>query len=302
MFLLYLVPILLFASPFSIQFSISDSKMVQSIPPKDKDFAFIIPGDLSTYVYQLEEDYYKDYQRSYFAVTRAKGGWDCLRHYEILANGCIPYFIDLKKCPPKTMAFLPKKLILEAMHLPGVSYLHIDHRRFDKKKYHRILQQLLNYTRTILTAKNAAKTILDTVHYSGSGKILYLSNDVGPDYLRCCTLIGFKELLGDRVVDVPKIEHIYTSYPFDEHLLYGHGFTYTKVAPDLPVDRENIEERIRNKEFDLILYGSVHRGCPFHNLVRQQYPAEQILYLCGEDNHKCEYTHYPNLFLREHYY
>ena len=27
------------------------------IPPKDKDFAFIIPGDLRTYIYSNERDY-----------------------------------------------------------------------------------------------------------------------------------------------------------------------------------------------------------------------------------------------------
>ena len=42
-----------------------------------------------------ESDYYKDYQRSYFAITCKKGGWDCLRHYEILANAVSPTFLIL---------------------------------------------------------------------------------------------------------------------------------------------------------------------------------------------------------------
>lgn len=37
-----------------------------------------------------EHRYYDDYSRSYFAVTRRKGGWDCMRHYEILAAGTHP--------------------------------------------------------------------------------------------------------------------------------------------------------------------------------------------------------------------
>lgn len=296
----FLFPLLLCAEPFPIQFSISESKIVKAIPQKDRDFAFIIPGDLKTYVFQDEKDYYRDYQRSYFAVTREKGGWDCMRHYEILANGCIPYFLNLKKCPPKIMTRLPKKLILKAMHLPGVSYLHIDHRRFDPKKYRHILRQLLDYTRTVLSSRNMAQSILDTMRYTGTGKILYLSKDLGPDYLRCCALIGLKELLKDRVIDVPKIDHIYESYALDEHLLYGKGFSYTRIVEDIPVDRDNIEERIRNKEFDLIIYGSVHRGCPFEDLVRDVYPPTQVVYLCGEDKHSCEFKHYPNLFLREY--
>ncbi|MDE3045947.1 MAG: hypothetical protein KGJ02_04815 [Verrucomicrobiota bacterium] len=298
--ILLAVPFLLLAKPHPIQFALSETKMVKEIPPKDRDFAVVIPGDISTYVYSEEKDYYKDYQRSYFAVTKKKGGWDCMRHYEILANGCIPYFLDLEECPSKTMTLLPKKLILEAMHLPGVSYLEIDHRVFDENRYYEILEELLDYTRERLVARKMAQKILDRVKYKGKGKILYLSKQTYPDYLRCCMLIGLKELLGPRVVDVPKVEHIYTNYPENTLKLYGKGFSYTKVVEDEPVDRENIKQRIKKKEFDLIIYGSVHRGLLFHSLVRKVYPKEKIVYLCGEDEHKCKFKHYHNLFLREY--
>src|SRR5579862_7558259 len=129
--------------PYPLQFGIPESKIVRGIPKKDRDFAFIIPRQLETYIYTEEADYYRDYQRSYFAITCAKGGWDCMRHYEILANGCIPYFVDIDKCHPDTMKFLPKELIKQAMALPGVSYLKIDHAKFDKAKYNQILAQLL---------------------------------------------------------------------------------------------------------------------------------------------------------------
>src|SRR5579862_5558247 len=247
-FFFFWIPLSIFSQVYPIQFSIPEHKIVKEIPEKDRDFAHIIPGDPNTYIYTDEEDYYTDYQHSYFAVTMKKAGWDCMRHYEILANGCIPYFVDLDKCDKDTMFFLPRDLILEAMNLPGVSYLHIDHSQFDTAKYYEILNKLLEHTRKYLTTRNMAQYILDTVHYTGTGKILYLSNDEDPDYLRCITLVGFKELLGDRVVDVPKIQHIYKSYPGDIKRLYGKGFTYTKNVEDLPIDRENIEERIRNKE------------------------------------------------------
>lgn len=298
-FFLLILPLFLIAEPYPIQFAISETKMVCEIPSKDQDFASLIPGRLDTYIYNWESDFYKDYQRSYFAITTEKGGWDCLRHYEILANGCIPYFVNLENCPPKIMTLLPKKLILEAMNLPGVSYGKIDHSLFDKERYFQILEQLLDYTRKVLSAKAMAQSILDTLHYSGTGKILYLSDSPDPDYLRCCMLIGFKELLGDRVVDVPKIAHIYTSYPHDEHLLYGKGFTYTKIVEDLPINRDNIEHRIRMREFDLIIYGSVHRGLRFHDLVKRTYPSHKIVYFCGEDSHRCSYKSLTNLFLRE---
>ncbi len=297
------------AKPFPIGFSIPECKIVQQIPEKDRDFAYIVPGDLNTYIYNFEAEYYTDYQRSYYAITREKAGWDCMRHYEILANGCIPYFLDIDKCNPNTMTFLPKELIKEAMNLDGVSYGKIDHTKFNYVKYHELLNKLLDHTRKYLTTRAMSQYILDTINYSGNGKILYLSNDASPDYLRCCILIGLKELLQDRIIDFPKIEHIYKNYTgnilrfYLSNLygkrLYGKGMSYTKIIDDIPIDRSNIEQRIKNKEFDLIIYGSVHRGLRFYDLVCQIYEAEKIVYLCGEDSRSCDHLHLHNLFLRE---
>lgn len=288
------------AAPYSIQFGIPECKIVHSIPHKDRDFAFIIPGQVDTYIYTKEDDYYRDYQRSLFAVTCKKAGWDCMRHYEILANGCIPYFLNLDDCDPKTMPFLPRELIKEAMNLEGVSYLHIDHSKFNRERYDQILNKLLEHTRKYLTTKQIAKYILDTVNYSGKGKILFLSGSVEPDYLRCTTLIGLKELLGNRIVDVPKIQHIYRSYSGNIEVLYGRGMSYTKIIDDRPLNRGNILKRILNKEFDLIIYGSVHRGMPFHSEVLKTYAPERIVYICGEDGHICSMASWKNFFLREY--
>jgi hypothetical protein len=299
-FFILFFPIMAQAAPIPIQFGVPESKIVQEMPRKSKSFAFLIPGEMRTYIYDSETAYYEDYQKSYFAITRAKGGWDCLRHYEILANGCIPYFLNLDQCHPETMAFLPKELILEAMHLEGVSDRGIDYSRFNRKQYDEILNKLLEHTRKYLTTRSIANHLLNSVAYTGTGKILFLTNETTPDYLRCLTLIGLKEILQERIVDFPKIEHIYQSYPGDVKKLYGKGFTYTKIIEDLPIDREDIEQRIRQKEFDLIIYGSVHRGLRYHDLVKEIYQPQEILYLCGEDGHgMCEYWNWTNLFLRE---
>lgn len=296
---LYLFPINLKSEPHPIQFAVPECKVVTAIPEKDQDFAFIIPGKVDTYIYTEEADYYKDYQRSFFAVTTKKAGWDCLRHYEILANGCIPYFLDLDSCDENTMYFLPRELIKEAMNLEGVSYLHIDHSRFDRAKYNEILLKLLEHTQKYLTTKQMANYVLKTISYSGKGNILYLSQDPAPDYLRCLMLIGFKELFQNNVVDFPKIEHIYKSYPGNFKALYGRGMTYTRIIEDLPINRANIQQRILQKEFDLIIYGSVHRGMPFYADVLKAYEPEKIVYFCGEDFHACSLTHLQNFFLRE---
>jgi len=82
-----------------ITFSIPKEKIVSKVPFKTKLVSDMIPGDIKTYIYYTEKDYYNEYRQSMFAITFKKGGWDCMRHYEILANGCIPYFQNLEECP-----------------------------------------------------------------------------------------------------------------------------------------------------------------------------------------------------------
>ncbi|MBA3602128.1 MAG: hypothetical protein H0W50_00415 [Parachlamydiaceae bacterium] len=296
------------AKPYPIQFGIPECKVVGHIPSKDKDFATVNPYNRDTYVFTNEVDYYSDYQRSYYAVTCKKAGWDCMRHYEILANGCIPYFNNLHECPDDTMAFLPRKLITEAMNLKGVHFqnrkgqqvLYIDHKKFDRIRYFEILKELIEHTKRYLTTKKMAQYVLKTVNYKGSGKILFISGCTWPDYMRCLLLTGLKELFNNNVVDTPKIPHIYNSYPQNAIIgLYGKGMSYTRNVEDLPVDRNNIEKRIRNKEFDLIVYGSAHRGLDYLDLVQQIYDPSEIVYICGEDIHGCQFKNFHNLFLRE---
>lgn len=95
-----------------ISFGVPDDLLLNQMPLKLRPLAKVIPGDFSTYVYRDEKTYFKDYQRSFFGKTTKKGGWDCARHYEILANRCIPYFPDLKYCPKYIMVDFPKELIL----------------------------------------------------------------------------------------------------------------------------------------------------------------------------------------------
>ena len=43
-------------------------------------------------------------------------GWDSLRHYEILMNGCIPLFLNIDKCPERVLTNLPKKLLFDVFN------------------------------------------------------------------------------------------------------------------------------------------------------------------------------------------
>ncbi|GHT66166.1 hypothetical protein FACS189452_01560 [Bacteroidia bacterium] len=144
---------------FPICFGIPASKMVSSVGEKSKWQAHIIPGDKSTYIYDQEEPYYKDYAQSYFGITRKKGGWDCLRHYEILANGCLPYFIRLKRCPAATMCLFPKQLILQTNRL----FKNKEQRTKNKElELLRLSEEALAYTRKHLSTESVATYMLHT--------------------------------------------------------------------------------------------------------------------------------------------
>lgn len=52
------------------------------------------------YPFKSQNDYYDDLSRSFYAVTTKRGGWDCLRHYEIAAAGSVMCFRNLTHKPP----------------------------------------------------------------------------------------------------------------------------------------------------------------------------------------------------------
>lgn len=54
---------------------------------------------LSNYIFENEKDYYDDMASAWFGVTVKRGGWDSLRHYEIIAAGSVLVFRDYDKKP-----------------------------------------------------------------------------------------------------------------------------------------------------------------------------------------------------------
>jgi len=98
-----------------IAFSIPAEKIVRVSPhKKSKEFpAHIVDADVaatqdgavysgvgsSHYAFTTEADYVRDLQQSRFGVTTKRAGWDCLRHYELAANGCVLAFRDVDQKP-----------------------------------------------------------------------------------------------------------------------------------------------------------------------------------------------------------
>tara|TARA_A100001011_G_scaffold93942_1_gene98880 strand:+ start:1483 stop:2490 length:1008 start_codon:yes stop_codon:yes gene_type:complete len=144
----------------SINFSVPKSKILKSIDMKPIHLvAPLIPGKSKTYIYKNEEDYYKMYQKSIFGITYKKTGWDCMRHYEILMNGCLPLFLDIENCPDLTMKNLPKKKITEIKKnyefiLNKRNPFKIFIKRFQKKTI------LIEYLKYLFSAKISAEEFL----------------------------------------------------------------------------------------------------------------------------------------------
>jgi hypothetical protein len=91
-----------------IAFSIPVEKVVKIPPVKQKLFAtHVVDAEVAKHlegtstvgVFGSEAEYYNDLQASRFAITTKRAGWDCLRHYEIAANGCVLCFRDLDQKP-----------------------------------------------------------------------------------------------------------------------------------------------------------------------------------------------------------
>jgi len=158
-----------------ISFAIPAEKIREPRDCKSMDFSPLAPvGKSITHNLQFEResDYYDHYSDCYYALTWKKGGWDCLRHYEIIASGAVPFFVDFQKCPRLTMHTFPKEICLGMMQLSGVSGPltknasvlsgMIDQERFNDDEYMRMIQTFSIYARHTLTTEALARRVLET--------------------------------------------------------------------------------------------------------------------------------------------
>jgi hypothetical protein len=275
-----------------IHFGLDESKFPERPGPvraKTQAFSSMVPGDPSTYVYDDEGAYYKQYAASFYGVTKKKGGWDCMRHWEIVAAGCVPYFEKLDECPPGILTRFPKALVWEAMHLPGVdgSRRTIDFDQFPLARYEELRDAIFAAVKEVGTCRAVAQYLLASVGMPFPKRVLFLSSDPSPDYQRCTLLTGLKRALGGAAVSASvHVPHLYADYPAEAaRRLYGQGFSYSRVLPAESAGADATDSLDGVEGYDLVVYGSVHRALPVHEKVQQLYPSERIVYVCGEDEH-----------------
>jgi hypothetical protein len=269
--------------PFS--FYIPDECIVNEIPEKTRLLASIIPGDMSTYIFKNKEKEYNDmYKKSRFAITKKKGGWDCLRHYEILMNGCIPIFENLSNCPKYTLTTYPKHLNEQAYELYN-NWIENDEYI---EKYNKLCLQYLEHTRKNCSVSAQISYFLNNIKDGNKIKnILMITGHNGINYNRESLWIGLKRYtkeIGGIAVEYEKNPYIYEDTIHDNH------FTYTKrVSSDDYIDmgKDEIVQNIEEHFWDLIIYGKVgpDEYCyfPFFDIVTKNYNKDKIAFIYGGD-------------------
>ena len=155
-----------------ISFAVPKEKILKGINEKPINLlAPLIPGRLSTYIYDDEKTYYNMYANSIFGITNKKLGWDTLRHYEILMNGCIPLFLNIEDCPKLTLTTLPKDRLLNIYNkFHRILQLYSPFKIY-KKKFLSI-KKILSYIPNMFKNKNASTFLRD------NSKVLEIKNEL----------------------------------------------------------------------------------------------------------------------------
>lgn len=136
-----------FNNVFPINFAVPEEVILGEVTEKKIITSDIIPDFERNYQYEYEEDYFRHYAECWFAITKMKGGWDCMRHYEIMMNGCVPIFENLENCPPLIMVDLPKT---ELIKFAKEKEINLDNNKF-----------VLDYVKNNLTTKKIFNKILN---------------------------------------------------------------------------------------------------------------------------------------------
>lgn len=115
-------------------------------------------------------------------------------------------------------------------------------------------------------------------------KILYVTG-MACDYLADSVLHGMRSLLGADVVDYPRADILYRDTGAQlKARIHGRGFTCYGLLDDIPVDRYDVETKVRAGFYDLVVISSIHRQFGwFHQLGPWLRPDRTIL-LDGEDH------------------
>ena len=282
--------------------------------PRRRDFAAAVAGVEASQPFragsaagrsqpEAQAEYYKAYAGARFAVTSKKGGWDCLRHYEIVLAGAMPFFLGIDALPPAAMPTWPRDIVRHAMALPGVPseaavaaavgagarLPPIDRSRFPQAEYEKLRRKLLDDAATHLLASHTARRLLlaatgttaATASLPCAHVLVHSLSEARQDYQRDLLVIGLVEL-GATVYATFDAAHLFRSFPperFDDALRFGYyhgrGFTYGRSLDDALRGRVRAWPPSADAPPPCAYFKTTasNRGWPADDLVRAPPPA-----------------------------
>lgn len=240
----------------------------------------VYPGH--PYSFELLSEYMDSYSRHAYALTHRKSGWDCFRHVEILASGSVPFMPDASLIPDYTMVHYPKLFLVEVANHLLTNRGTLSTR--DRESLHR-------YFDSHLTSSAMASYLLRASPAVGKGKVLFVDYAIEamPDYQSVLTLIGLKQVMGDRVIHGTPVPYIYQDWTGDAGELYGRGFGYTRVLPKEVRTARELSDNLYSlsagvfTDIDLLVVGSITRNFERALNLLRFFPASRTVWIHGED-------------------
>jgi hypothetical protein len=288
-------------------------------------FAELLPQFSGAYKFNRGQhrDMMAEYERALFAVTSRKAGWDCGRHYEILAAGSVPWFLGLENAPEWAVPFLPRVPVLAAMNVPG---LHVNWS--DNAKEYDFLNQtgyqmpILNppivvdvellpmerlaalaailhrFTYHYLSTRAMARYVLaQTGVHRNASRVLFLQ--LSTDSMMSLLLHGFKRLTrarGGYTVESPCAEAMYAFNSTPHNLgaanFRNNGFAYAGFLTEEDyTNRDNLIARVAAREFDVVVFGRGFEEAREHgeprllltDAVYKHYEQSELIFIDGRD-------------------
>lgn len=206
------------------------------------------PGD--SYTFDLEDEYLKQYEKSHYAFSPRKGGWDTMRTTEIVFSGSIPIIPKLGEAHPLALYGYPKDFLIEVWELAKGGRLPVP-----RAEDHRWLMQ---WALKHLTSQAQAEFVIRESGFTqpASGKVLFI--DLGlltqPDYVSMGVLVGLHRAIGDQLLSFHAPDFLVSRNVVAPAGLYGKGFGYFGELRDSELIAPNVgllEELIRRAQIEL---------------------------------------------------
>lgn len=215
---------------------------------RDRLISNLWPGD--SYSFDFENEYLQQYEKSHYAFSPRKGGWDTMRTTEIVFSGGIPIIPKLRDAHPLTLYGYPKDFLIEVWELAKNGQLPVplpeDHR------------WLLKWALKHLTSQAQAEFLLRESGFTQPTSEQVLFIDLGlliqPDYVSMGVLVGLHRALGDKLLTLHAPDFLVSRDPSAPEGLYGKGFGYFGELRGSQLSDQHIgslEELIRRAHLEL---------------------------------------------------